>query len=95
MKRDKRYSVSLYFDGPGASRVTKCPMCKACKKYKWEDADDGKLLQICLVKEVIPEDIWNMKAYQCDDFVPNPDSVMYDLVMKLIKESQEAKDGSQ
>lgn len=89
----RKFSPSFWYDGGSAITVS-CTLCHACKKFE-VGLLNGKGYTKCQVKGEIPLAIKKKKIFQCSDFDPDKKSRDYDLVMKLIKESQEAKDGSQ
>jgi len=93
----RKFSPSFWYDGGSAVTVS-CPLCHACKNYKIETLNKQGTITFevsCTVLSQIPHDLWEHKSFHCKHFVEDKQSRDYDLVMKLIKESQDAKDGSQ
>lgn len=94
----RKYSPSFWYDCPGFSKAVSCPMCHACKNYKIETLNKQGTITFdvsCAVLPQIPHDLRKRKIFHCEHFIEDKQSRDYDLVMKLINESQEAKDGSQ
>ena len=94
----RKFSPSFWYDCPGFSKAVSCPLCHACKNYKIETLNKQGTITFevsCTVLHQIPPDLRKRKIFHCEHFIEDKQSRDYDLVMKLIKESQEAKDGSQ
>ena len=95
--RKRKFSPSYWYDGGSAITVS-CPLCHACKNYKVKTLNRQGTITFevsCTVLSQIPHDLRKRKSFHCEHFIEDKQSRDYDLVMKLIKESQEAKDGSQ
>jgi hypothetical protein len=71
-----------FMDVPGGSVVTSCPICRACMN---QINDVEKWTITCKVRGEIPDEIGMRKTFECEYYIPNPESYDYELVQKLMR----------
>lgn len=66
---------------PGTSETVACPICHGCRN---EYIDYEKNALFCKKRGSLPKELREHYSFHCDDFEADPDSELYELVMKEI-----------
>lgn len=76
-------------DIPLGFKVLFTPICDACKNKYREEIDliyATTMKRKCKVKGEIPSEILHDQVCYCENFIPDKDSIRYELVMQEIEE---------